>query len=131
MAALHAACFTVPRPWSAVEIAALQGGAGVFTCAESAGFLMGRVAADEAELWTLAVDPTARRQGVGGRLVVAFLAGARARGAARAFLEVAADNAPAIGLYLQAGFAVCGRRRGYYRPDNAPAVDALVMDCTL
>lgn len=131
MAALHAASFTVPRPWSAPEIEALLASLGVFTFAESAGFAMGRVAVDEAELLTLAVDPAARRLGTGKRLVAGFLEAARLRAAARAFLEVAADNAPAIALYLQAGFAPCGRRRGYYRPAQGPAVDALVMDRAL
>lgn len=131
MAALHAASFTMPRPWSAAEIEALLAGAGVFVCAESAGFVMGRVAADEAELLTLAVGPEARRQGTGSRLVAAFLASARDRGAVRAFLEVAADNNAAIALYLQAGFAVCGRRRAYYRTATGQTVDALVMDRAL
>lgn len=131
MAALHAVCFTVPRPWSATEIADLLTSPQVFLVAESSGFALGRIAFDEVELLTLAVDPAQRRQGIGRRLVAGFAAGARARGAARAFLEVAADNEPAIGLYLQADFAVCGRRRGYYRPAVGPAIDALVMACRL
>jgi len=131
MAALHAACFAVPRPWSAAEIAGLLTSPGVFVTPESAGFAMGRIAADEVELLTLAVDPGARRQGTGRRLVAAFLQAARTRGAARAFLEVAADNVAAVALYLQAGFTVCGRRRGYYHPASGPAVDALVMERVL
>ena len=131
MATLHAACFAIPRPWSAGEIADLLASPQVFACAESAGFAMGRAAADEAELLTLAVDPARRRQGIGARLVESFAAAARARGAQRAYLEVAADNTAAIALYLQAGFAVCGRRRGYYHPAGAKPVDALVMDRAL
>ena len=131
MAALHAACFTVPRPWSAAEIADLLASPTAFLTTESAGFAMGRIAADEVELLTLAVDPGARRQGTGRRLVAAFLETACSRGAARAFLEVAADNAAAVALYLQADFTVCGRRKGYYRAPSGLAVDALVMERAL
>ncbi len=131
MATLHAACFTVPRPWTAAEIADLLTSPLVFCCAESGGFAMGRAVADEAELLTLAVDPAGRRQGLGRRLVAAFLAEARARNATRAFLEVVPDNDAAIALYRQAGFMPCGRRKGYYHPADRPALDALVMDRAL
>jgi len=131
MAAVHAASFIMPRPWSVTEIADLMASPQVFVTAESAGFAMGRIAADEVELLTLAVDPGQRRQGAGGRLVMSFLAEARDRGAARAFLEVVPDNAGAVSLYLKAGFAVCGRRKGYYHPADGPARDALVMDRAL
>jgi len=46
-------------------------------------------------------------------------------------LEVAADNAPAAGLYEAAGFVESGRRPGYYRRGNAPAVEARVLSCSL
>lgn len=91
------------------------------------GFLLGRIVADEAEVLTLAVDPASRRRGIGARLVAAFLAEAAARGAGRAFLEVAADNAAARALYAAAGFAEVARRRGYYRDPAGGAVDALVL----
>jgi ribosomal-protein-alanine N-acetyltransferase len=44
----------------------------------------------------------------------------------RLFLEVAVDNAPAIGLYRAFGFTEEGRRRGYYQGPNG-AVDALIL----
>ncbi|MGL6211105.1 MAG: GNAT family N-acetyltransferase [Paracoccaceae bacterium] len=128
MSALHHACFTVPRPWSADEITDLLASPHVFAIRESGGFAMGRVVVDEAELLTLAVDPGQRRKGIGARLVQAFLQEARDRGAARVFLEVVPDNHAAVSLYLQADFTVCGRRKGYYHPAEGPAQDALVMD---
>lgn len=127
LAALHVRCFTIPRPWTATEFEALLAEATVFAASAPAGFALGRVAADEAELLTIAVAPEARRQGHGQRLMAAFLTLAAARGAASAFLEVAADNAAAIALYHAAGFAAVGRRRGYYRLADGSAVDALVM----
>ena len=127
MAALHGRCFTSPRPWMAAEFAAIVCDPLCFTLIESGGFLIGRAVADEAEILTLAVDPEARRRGNGARLVQEFLAEAQSRGAASAFLEVAADNQPAIALYLQAEFAKVGLRRGYYAQPDCAAVDAVVM----
>lgn len=127
LAGIHRAAFTVPRPWSAAEIAAVLGTAGTFLCAEAEGFLLGRVVADEAELLTLAVLPGAQRSGVGIRLVASFLAQARARGAATAYLEVAADNAAALGLYARAGFSETGRRKDYYTAPDDAQTDALIL----
>ena len=92
-----------------------------------AGFAMLRLAADEAELLTIAVDPRWRGKGVGKALLHAAFEDLLMSPARRLFLEVAADNAPAIALYRGHGFAEIGRRTGYYpRPGGAPAT-ALVM----
>ena len=127
LAALHRRCFTVPRPWSAAEIAGLLAAAGAILIAVPQGFALGRAVAGEAELLTLAVAPEARRQGIGRGLVTDFIARAAAQGAATVFLEVAADNAAALALYRAAGFAEAGRRRGYYRRPDGAAADALVL----
>ena len=127
MAALHGRCFTSPRPWVAAEFAAIASDPLCFTLIESGGFLVGRAVAEEAEILTLAVDPEARRRGTGARLVQGFLAKAQSRGSVSVFLEVAANNQPAISLYLQAGFAKVGLRRGYYTLPDGTAVDAVVM----
>lgn len=131
LATLHACCFTTPRPWSAAEFADFLGAPMCFLLTEPAGFLLGRVIADEAELLTVAVDPAARRQGMGARLLAGFSATAKARGAATAFLEVAAGNAPAQALYAQAGWVTAGRRKAYYHAPDGTAEDALVMTCDL
>ena len=127
MAALHARCFTTPRPWTAAEFAALLAEPPVFATLAETGFALGRVVADEAELLTIAVAPEARRQGEGRALLDGFLRTALARGAETAFLEVAADNAAALALYRRSGFSEAGRRRGYYHSPGNPPVDALVM----
>ncbi len=131
MAALHAACFTTPRPWSAAEFAALADDQLCFSIIESQGFLVGRAVAGEAEILTLAVDTAARRQGIGARLVQGFLTEARNRDAETAFLEVAANNLAAISLYFWAGFAESGRRRRYYAQPSGEPVDALVLSRAL
>lgn len=127
MAALHALCFTTPKPWSAAEFAGLLGDPLCFALVEAEGFLLGRAVAGEAELLTLAVAPQARRRGIGARLVTRFLYQARLRGAEDVFLEVAESNAAAIALYSGMGFAEAGRRRGYYRAADGRATDALIL----
>ena len=52
---------------------------------------------------------------------------AEALGAESMFLEVAVDNAGAIGLYESAGFRVVGTRPAYYERVGAARVDATVM----
>ncbi|GGL99220.1 alanine acetyltransferase [Pseudooceanicola nanhaiensis] len=127
MAALHDRSFTTPRAWSAVEFDALLASPGAFLETATEGFLLGRVIAGEAELLTLAVAPSARRAGQGRRLLAAFESNARARGAGSAFLEVAADNGPAIALYAGAGWETRGTRRAYYQRPDGSRVDAVVM----
>jgi ribosomal-protein-alanine N-acetyltransferase len=127
MARLHGAAFVTPRPWSEAEIADLLASPLCFVLDESQGFVMGRVVAGEAELLTIAVDPSAQGQGVGTRLMRQFLLALDRRGADRVFLEVAESNAAARALYTRAGFAVTGRRRGYYHGPDGMAVDAVVM----
>jgi ribosomal-protein-alanine N-acetyltransferase len=85
--------------------------------------LLGRVAAGEAEILTLAVAPAARRQGIATALLDAARAQGKARGAAALFLEVSVANHPALELYRRFGFAAVGRRRRYY----ADSSDALVL----
>ena len=131
MAALHRACFTVPRPWAAAEFAELTANPMCFVIGDARGFAMGRAVAGEAELLTLAVDPLLRRQGIGATLVQNFLTAARGRGAESAFLEVIEDNHAARELYLKAGFVETGLRRGYYHCPQNGRRDAVVMGCKL
>lgn len=128
LAALHARCFAAaPPPWSAPAFAGLLAQAETFLVATPTGFAVGRAAAGEAELLTIAVDPAARRRGVGRDLLARFEAEARARGAAEAFLEVAEGNAAARALYAGAGYAVAGLRPRYYRDGAGGAEAALTL----
>lgn len=129
LAALHAAAF--PAPWDAGAFEALLTQSGVFVIEQAGGFILLRAVADEAEILTLAVHPTARRQGLGARLVRSAANTAADHGVTRMFLEVADDNTPARALYDRTGFAVAGRRPAYYaRPDGSRR-DALIMALTL
>ncbi len=137
-AALHAASF-VPlgeRAWTRqdfAELLASPGVAGFLLEIEGgdAGLALCRIAADEAELLTIAVAPTRRRQGAGSRLLQAVVERVRASGARSLFLEVAGDNEPARSLYGSWGFAPVGSRRAYYRRVSGDAVDAIVMRLSL
>ncbi len=123
MAAIHRLCFTTPRPWTALEFTAMLDGDHTFLLTAPHAFLIARAVAGEAELLTLAVAPDARRMGTARHLVSQFLTESRAKNATDAFLEVAANNAPAIALYAATGFRQSGRRRAYY----ANNTDAIIM----
>ncbi len=128
LADIHATAFAAP--WSGADIAALLASPGVFALIASdspRGFILVRAIAGEAEILTLAVDPSFRRRGLARALVEAAAGAALGLAAETLFLEVADDNPAAIALYAGGGFAEVGRRRGYYaRPDGA-SIDALVM----
>jgi ribosomal-protein-alanine N-acetyltransferase len=92
-----------------------------------AGFAMLRLAADEAELITIAVDPRWRKKGVGKALMRALFEDLAMTAARKLFLEVAADNPAALRLYAGLGFGKVSERQGYYaRLDGKPAT-AIVM----
>jgi [ribosomal protein S18]-alanine N-acetyltransferase len=79
---------------------------------------------DEAHITTFAVHPAWRRQGIGERLLLAFLDLARDRHAREATLEVRLSNLPARRLYEKYGFRPVGLRPRYYSDNNE---DALIM----
>jgi len=59
--------------------------------------------------------------------VLALADAVRRAGATRLFLEVAADNQPALGLYAKLGFTEVGRRNAYYERAGADPVAALQL----
>lgn len=126
LAHIHAASFTLPRPWNAQEFATLLTSPHSLLVSRPSGFALARVIADEAELLTIAVSPAARRQGTGKALLQELLVTSAKRGAARIFLEVSAENDSAIALYEGQGFQVLARRKAYYEASDRK-VDALVM----
>ncbi len=91
------------------------------------GFVLARVAADEAEILTIAVDPTVRGKGVGRALLAENLRQAARAGARAMFLEVDQDNAQALALYGRLGFVKVGERTGYYRRRDGQRATAVVM----
>jgi ribosomal-protein-alanine N-acetyltransferase len=137
-ASLHGSAFAPlgERVWTRQDMAELlasPGAAGwALQSADGAiGFALCRVAADEAELLTIAVHPEARRRGAGCALLAAAIDHARTAGARALFLEVGADNPAALALYGKAGLQVVGRRKSYYQRGEGPPADAVVMRLTL
>jgi ribosomal protein S18 acetylase RimI-like enzyme len=88
--------------------AVLTGAPAQYLTAVADGVTVGTLRVAYAEEWAglscLAVAPAARRGGLGRALTRQGLALAARRGAARAFLQVVADNAAAHALYAQLGF---------------------------
>ena len=124
LAEIHAAAFPPGERWGADAMAQELGQPGAFGLVDPAGaLLLARVAADEAEILTLAVAPSARRQGRAMALLDAAIALVRGAGARALFLEVSAVNTAAQALYARAGFVEVGRRPRYY----ADGADALVL----
>ena len=134
LAELHAACFD--ERWDAPALASLLAMPGALAFLASGplgdgdeqplGFVLLRAIAGEAEIISIGVRPEARRAGIGHRLMDAALAAAAAGGAERLFLEVAADNWQALGLYLSYDFTEVGRRPNYYRRNDG-GIMALVL----
>ncbi|HVE11958.1 MAG TPA: ribosomal protein S18-alanine N-acetyltransferase [Elusimicrobiota bacterium] len=112
--------------WSRAQFAEELGRAGSVLLVADDGGAVGYacmwLVAGEAQVLNIAVAPAAARRGVGRALLAALLE--RARGAARATLEVSEPNLAARRLYEGAGFRVVGRRAKYYNDGS----DAILMD---
>jgi ribosomal-protein-alanine N-acetyltransferase len=127
IARILGASFDAPEQrWSATSVAGTLSVPGTLALLAPDGCAILRVAADEAEILTIAVLPAARGQGRAAGLVRASIAEAAAAGARRIHLEVAGSNAAARALYFSAGFAETGRRPGYYRGPGGRE-DAILM----
>ena len=125
---------TFPVPWTRDQFADLlshPAGVGWVAALDDrgvAGYAIGWVAADEAELADLAVDEPVRGRGIGTELVRAFAREVGVRGARRLYLEVRVSNEGARRFYHRLGFEIVSRRAGYYRK---PLEDAWSMGVDL
>jgi ribosomal-protein-alanine N-acetyltransferase len=122
IAELHAKSFR--RGWSDEEIEGLLAERNIIahramTGKKLAGFILSRLAADEAEILSVAVDPAWQGRGLGKRLLMVHLGRLAGYGAQAVFLEVGEKNDPATKLYLRAGFREVSRRPNYYADGTA------------
>jgi len=130
LAAIHAASFQ--RGWSESEFEQLLADRAVVAQRAAvgrriAGFILSRLAADEAEILSVAVGKRHRGRGLGRRLLDLHLRRLAAMGTQAVFLEVDETNTAARLLYERAGFEEVGRRGGYYPRDDGEAGAALVL----
>lgn len=131
LVALEQANFSLP--WSETGFQyELDSEDAAFTVAELAGELVGFIilhrAADEGEIYNIAVREDCRRLGIADRLMTDALHYAAAWRLCRVLLEVRQSNAPARALYRKHGFTVLGMRPNYY---DDPREDAMIMELTL
>ena len=121
---------THPRPWSRdlfageLDLVASRAYVVAVDGRDVVGYAGIMLAADEAHVTTIAVDPDAQRRAIGMRLMLALARMALARSATALTLEVRVSNKVAQELYRRYGFSSVGARKGYYA-DNGE--DALVM----
>ena len=126
LAAIHAVCMALP--WQASAIRDMLESTFQFAIWQrDAGFILMRCVATEAEVLTLGVAPTQRRNGLGALLLGAGLNEAIRRGALGCFLEVDVENRAALALYRQTCFRLTGRRCAYYEHAHRAPTDALIM----
>jgi ribosomal-protein-alanine N-acetyltransferase len=131
-AAIHAQSFA--HPWSPPEFETLLsskttiGAAAIDAASDDLrGFALARLAADEAEILTIAVHGAHRNRGIGRALMVAVLSRLAGLHVRSLFLEVEQGNRAAIALYARLGFLEVGQRAGYYRKQGAANSTALIL----
>jgi ribosomal-protein-alanine acetyltransferase len=122
IAALEQGCFTTYNLNKRQLHYLQQRQSAVFLVAEQDGRIVGEGIAlvrhhkqsVSGRVYSLAVDPASRGQGIGQRLMREMVEQLRHRAVRRIYLEVEASNAPAIQLYHRLGFASIGTLPDYY-----------------
>jgi ribosomal-protein-alanine N-acetyltransferase len=130
-ATLHAASFH--RGWSDGEFERLLVDRNVVAHRATAsgnlvGFIVSRLAVEEAEILSIAVASPRRGRGLARQLLDVNLRRLAGLGARSVFLEVDEGNVPARRLYRRAGFREVGRREAYYPAGKGSAALILRRD---
>jgi ribosomal-protein-alanine acetyltransferase len=130
LARIHASAFP-HAAWTKgalVELFQMPGALGLMATGADGprGFVLMRRASDEAEIITLAVHLKTRRKGIAALLMQSAMQRLRDRGVTQIFLEVAANNGPALALYESLNFTRAGVRKGYYEEQDE-RIDAVLM----
>jgi ribosomal-protein-alanine N-acetyltransferase len=133
VAAIHAEGFA--RGWPAADVERMLAdattvGDGAATAgwpSQLIGFVLSRVAADEAEILSIGVKRSWQGRRVAAGLLAHHLSRVGQRGAQALFLEVEEGNRPAIALYRRFGFFDVGKRPSYYKKPDGRAANAIVM----
>lgn len=96
-----------------------------------AGFALLRLAGDEAELLTLAVEKKWQGKKIASAIMQAVFEDLRMTKARHFFLEVDEENGPALALYARMGFDKVAERKAYYKKPDGSSATALVMRTAL
>ena len=128
MAELHRAEPTGQRAWSETEFSAMLSARNAVSVRCDAGFAVGQVIVDEAELFLIMTKPEYRKQGVGHRILATFEQQAFQNAVRRIILEVADTNEAALALYSANGYQQIAVRKNYYTFPNGSHADAIVME---
>jgi ribosomal-protein-alanine N-acetyltransferase len=129
MASLHAACFH--RGWSDGEFESFLNERSVIAHrvtlrGKLVGFILSRLAVDEAEILSVAVTSRHRGMGLARAMLAMHLRRLAGAGCRTVFLEVDETNEPARRLYKSAGFREVARRESYYKTASGTTT-ALVL----
>ena len=89
------------------------------------GYAILSVAAGEAHLLNICIDPKHQGEGLGEQFILELFEIAKELGADNVFLEVRPSNTPAVVLYRKLGFRQIGQRKNYY-PAQTGREDAWV-----
>lgn len=92
------------------------------------GYVGGKIILDEAEVYSIAVEPAFQNQRVASQLIEAYKTHCRANGVKILFLEVRESNLTARNFYVAHQFKEISRRKGYY---SDPEEDAIIMLCDI
>ena len=130
-------CFAAK--WQAKDFQTLCRSPGVITQIASVGtagakqpiaYGLYRTVACEAEILSLAVLPDFRTKAIARKMLEDIFHRLSALKVEQVFLEVAADNHPAINLYTKSGFIRSGLRKNYYHNKDGKK-DALILSKVL
>jgi ribosomal-protein-alanine N-acetyltransferase len=121
---------TYPFPWSEGNFAdCLRAGYEMYVALlghQIVGYAVLSVAAGEAHVLNICVDPPRQRLGIGTHLLNLLIRAAERGGAEMLFLEVRQSNDAAQRRYEAAGFVEVGVRANYY-PTHYGREDAIVL----
>ncbi len=138
LASVHGAAFKQigQQGWGAGQIGSSLNQAGgqlAYISADEtvAGFALYKTVLDEAELFTLAIDPAQQRVGAASRLLNAIASKLRKKDVVSFFLEVRCDNVGAIACYQKLGFEHIATRKNYYTDSGGTKTDASIFRLSL
>lgn len=127
IAAIEKECFTTPESEDSVRNVIENPVYEAFV-AEVDGKVVGHTititSCGDMDILSVAVSPSFRRFGIGGKLMGNIFENAAKNGVTDIFLEVRKSNIPAISLYEKNGFEKIGERKNFY---DLPREDAVLM----